>query len=417
MPVSLCPESLIHPQTECRFRNSSPSVDVAAMQSSCREYRRDAPPAIGVVLSYAVHGKHTEVNMVVKNGLEYATSAFLIVHLSKENRAMNRSLSLRHERIIVNQEHTAVRTNTPTVLAAHLSNFAACELTGNPCSAIGGDALQFVFMPANALLFRPGFDRWILQHSMSWCTDQTCADIVIESQENVECRGCLVGWEAALDRLSSRAYKRMQARGYREDDRQSYLHTSSLIHFGALIRAGEVGNAMWRQSPIASFPHEGSFYPVHILRAFSRCGLPSSRFGGALQNGSLLACIDMYQHANATRNARYNGVYMGGCDFEEHLLPTFVWQHYGHLLPAASPPIIARLWISVNNALAYSGANRTANRSASNMAAFGWHLLSHPQQYGHIFGLKAPKQPASMMSNAMSPFRVPPPHAPRDRGV
>ena len=95
---------------------------------------------------------------------------------------------------------------------------------------------------------------------------------------------------------------------------------------------------------------------------------------------------------------------MGGCQLDENLLPTFAWQHYGHLIPASCPPLAVRLWITAAGALRAQGFNRTTDKTSSNFANFGRHLLAHPREFGHIFGLKAPKHEFLHMEMAVKSF-------------
>ena len=384
--------------------------------TSYRGPRQKEPAASGIVLSYAVRGSQTP--NVLRNGLAFVEQASAIVHVGDEpdSASFYRLLSQikvlsrqpHGERIMLNTEHFSISKNAPSVLGAHLSNFRLCEQEGMPCAASGSDGLRFVLMPSNVALFRPGISHWVMQHSMSFCTELRCADLAYDSQKRTGA-WTLAGWEDRVGELAwsreppSPLYTSIQDRGSREDDSQCLNDTASSVHLQTLLRSGDAGNRVWRRKPFGSFPHEGSFYPVHLLRAFVQCALPSSRFEPLLPNGSIADCLGMYQTASSTKDLTYGG-YMGGCQLDENLLPTFAWQHYGHLIPASCPPLAVRLWITAAGALRARGFNRTTDKTNSNFANFGRHLLAHPREFGHIFGLKAPKHEFLHMEMAVKSF-------------
>ena len=386
---------------------------------SCTFYRGPhvkQPTASGIVLSYAVRG--SQAPDVLRNGLAFISQASAIVHLGEEPGTANfhhllaqvRRLSKepRGERIILNKEHFSIHKNSPSVLGAHLSNLEMCEREGMPCAGPGSDGLRFVLMPSNVALFRPGISSWVLQHSMSFCTEPNCADLAYNAQQRTGA-WALAGWQDRVGELAwsreppSPLYTAIQDRGSREDDAQCLNETASSVHLQTLLRSADAGNRVWRRKPIGSFPHEGSFYPVHLLRAFVRCALPSSRFEALLPNGSISDCLSMYQTASSTKEMLYGG-YMGGCQLDENLLPTFAWQHYRHLIPDSCPPLAVRLWITAAGALRAQGRNRTSDRTSSNFAEFGRHLLANPREFGHIFGLKAPKHEFQHMVAGVTSF-------------
>ena len=53
----------------------------------------------------------------------------------------------------------------------------------------------------------------------------------------------------------------------------------------------------------------------------------------------------MFHEAGVTNHSDYRAPDGGGsCGFVEFLLPTFVWQHYAHLISHSSPPTVRRCW-------------------------------------------------------------------------
>tara|TARA_B110000046_G_scaffold31276_2_gene33150 strand:- start:567 stop:1658 length:1092 start_codon:yes stop_codon:yes gene_type:complete len=349
---------------------------------------------------------------VLMNALAYVDRATVLVHVS-QGYGNSTALKLRdskgsHGRLIVNPKSIKINKNSPGVLRAHLSNFLLCDSDGMPCS--GNNSIRFVIMPANAVLFRPGLAQWVLAHSMSFCTDLSCSDL--KEHDYSSCRGCFKGWPAVVDQMAwtqsppSALYSRTQERGLRGDDTECIRSAPASIHLQRMIHAGDTGNRFWRSGPVGTYHHEGSFYPVHVLRAFIRCALPASRFEHAMRVGTISGCIDMFKEASSTQAINYSG-YMGSCQFDENLLPTFVWQHYSHLIPKSSPPVVVLLWISVGNSLK---TNQSAGLVKSHVADFGEHLLAHPEKYGHVFGLKAPlhefPHSALMIPTFLPHFRV-----------
>ena len=89
----------------------------------------------------------------------------------------------------------------------------------------------------------------------------------------------------------------------------------------------------------------------------------------------------MYKAANATRRLAPPRFTLS-CGFEEVLLPTFVRQHYTHLLPSASPPLVWRVWGLTEKAL---------RENVSTAVIFGKRLLANLHQHANLFGLKIPK--------------------------
>ena len=112
------------------------------------------------------------------------------------------------------------------------------------------------------------------------------------------------------------------------------------------------------------FRSEGSFYPLHVLRDFVRCGVSGTPFEEALAQcedcGS--SCCTLYDG----RHARGGGGELerrrsdggrggasvhswqkrvrGACALEEVLLPSFVAQRWVSLIEQSSPPLAMRAW-------------------------------------------------------------------------
>ena len=131
--------------------------------------------------------------------------------------------------------------------------------------------------------------------------------------------------------------------------------------------------------------HEGSFFPVNVLRAFVRCALPGSPFEAGLREPSqpsACPCCEMFLDAGVTNRSSYRMPDGGGsCGFVEYLLPTFVWQHYAHLIPHSSPPTVLRYWgalgaiSNLSESLRFTAGTRIAASDAPRVPASRFEVM------------------------------------------
>ena len=368
----------------------------------------------GVVLSYALTRNGRE--KILANAIEHTGHAAIIVHTSygfdvsryKGIQAKYPSRSLHFNPQQLKIEHK----NAPGVLAAHLSNFAMCEQRELPChpSQPEADDVKFVLMASNSALFRPGLEEWVSRHSMSFCIGNECSDL---EHKGVGYSWTMEGWRPLLAQHAwsqqppSELYLRQRALAASGND--SVVASDGWVAgWVALMRSGKAAHStkhprMWRAAPINLSPHEGAFYPVHVLRAFVHRALPGSAFEESLQHSSRAGgaggrqqcpCCSMYEAARLQPAVSFykDGKLreLGNCGMVETLLPTFVWQHYPSLIATSSPPIVMRVWAELRTA-----ANRTLaarnDAHATRVEALALHLRHARQGYQQVHGLKFPK--------------------------
>lgn len=136
------------------------------------------------------------------------------------------------------------------------------------------------------------------------------------------------------------------------------------------------------------FPHEGSFYPVHLLRSFVHALNATPYFDSIRTHPHRCPCCPLY----GPRYGKSGGG--GACAFEEILLPTFARQHYAHLVPSAAPSVVLRLWLDLH---AVARLNRSASLNALAKA------VQSSRSFGHFFGLKVPRFAYAQLESALEP--------------
>ena len=371
-----------------------------------------------VVVSYAVGGSTSNsVNSVLANALRY-TSGPLIVHVSigAPTWSSGYNQSIHHPRMHVNPTRLRVEKHTPAILAAHLSNWQFCERRAELC---GGQAAgRFVLMSSNSVLIRPGLESFVRQHVAS--NSQSVGIVTVNSSAanitSAEAWECLhdAEWEPAW--ASRQAWRRPLTS-------TSALRSPAYERWGRpvwslLARAPPAG---WASSPLSMGRHEGSFYSFQLMRAFLRA-FEGSQFARAAQlqqdgwpadgvarkDGMAPAGVAPAGVAAATRCECYCFLFagtecafepwasrssmgrasaarcLGGCTFEELLLPTFAAQQ----LPAAQwarapPPAVLHL----------EGAelNEWERDGRRHLLAELPPLIGARPFLAHVFGVKVPK--------------------------
>ena len=330
-----------------------------------------------------------------------------LTHPNAKHRALFQSLIPRLSRVAFNRARLVVAKHSPGILAAHLSNFQMClQMDTMPCGGHAGGDVKFVLLSANQYLLRRGLENWVAAHSMSFCRGDVCTDVAHG--------GAVWGSDAALHGLESANADLVtmaqasplrqvsggqafiastsswspppedargwfapfvkllaQSRGGRLDAPPSAHHLRtwrdavlkrtlndtlwpcSTVADGACSRRPARGSSREAQYPPAwnHHPHEGSFYPVRLLRAFVAALNTSVYFEAMIrqqapgctrrQPSCWCPCCPLY-------GKRYTLVGGGGaCAFEEFLLPTYALQAWSHLLPQAAPPIVLRVWANL----------------------------------------------------------------------
>lgn len=110
----------------------------------------------------------------------------------------------------------------------------------------------------------------------------------------------------------------------------------------------EKPSRLFATRPANLMTHEGSWYPRRILQAF-RQTLSGTPFEATMLHYNTTnprdlqcPCCDLYGVKGPPRLTMYST--QGSCEFDELLLPTFVWQHHKELIARAAPPLAMRAW-------------------------------------------------------------------------
>lgn len=257
--------------------------------------------------SLALRGPALHATWVTQLADRYLQPHTIMVHVS-DGRSANATmvtLSVRAH-LLLNPESRRVAKNGPGILGVHLSNL---ELLLHS-EIHPDDDDKFVLVASNQQFFRPCREH-VLQHSLSFSLGQT-VDV----------------WKSKKDTheglpFPSPKWRALMARLPRQDD--AFIQNNLWFKNWVAWMHSDARPAGWDRSPLTYMPHEGTFYPLHVVRAFS-----------ALLAGSAL---DVHRPCP----------FSGACFYEETLLPTFVWQRYPQLLNGSNgPPIVLRVWSKYN---------------------------------------------------------------------
>lgn len=334
-----------------------------------------------MVVSLALGGPSVAFTALNSVGT-FTTTAHLIVHLSagsnwgagpSEARAKT-WISEHASRVTINERQLQVQAGTPGVLGAHLSNFEVCEQR----RLCNGKNAKFVLMAANVLMLRHGLEQHVAAHSLSFCIhSSSCSDAHL-SGDNQLWREKLgeLSWDprsTSSEDFARAVLLRRMRHSVRTSNDSAAVEDGWIARFVELLRSGHLPPT-WLARPIAQMPHEGSFYPVRVVRDFLRRGFRGSAFEAALQRQQASGshpcpCCDLYDTNTSWKS-------LGSCSFEELLLPTFVWQHHPDLLRAAVPPSVLRVWANLHQ--------------PHNVTRVLCHLVAAPSGLGHFFGIKVP---------------------------
>ena len=345
------------------------------------------------------------------------------VQLSRPMQSWLEARRLRN-RVAINPARLYVEKHEPSVLAVHLSNFRFCEAAGGPCDGAKGQ-LKFVFMAGNSIIVRRGLDAWVNSHSLSFCVGFNSTDL---GKGMVEPTGSGLGdWRRALAdnawNRGSALYNKTQRAVAADNDveiatnqwRSRFVEhmrrVENVTKQRASLNASRrvlTGPWAWRPFPLNEMAHEGSFYPLRILRSFAQHALPASPFGSLFEDtwglsrgrrSNRTSCCQVYIGGCG----RGTTPMAGGCELEELLLPTWVWQHHRHLLKEAAPPLCLRLWASIGRLGRRGEGGARQNRSSR----FSPHnelvqLVAQIHTRGsHAYMLKAPHHEFNHLKEAL----------------
>ena len=286
--------------------------------------RGSSAPAIHV--SLALRGSSSHMHDVARQADQFLAPHTLVTHVSHGSAWGNATaiaLGLRG-RLLLNPLSLRVSKDTPQVLNVHMRNVqllleSLSSSYGGPLSA---DDDKLVILAANQQLFRP-CRHHVLRHTLSFSLGQT-TDIWDDP-----------GRGAATLAFGGADWRGLMARVPKQDD--AFIQRNVWFRDRVDWMHGSERPPGWQSKPLSYMPHEGSFYPLGLLRKF-------------------LARIDGTA-LDTRRPCPYKGLH---CFHEETLLPTFVWQDYAKDVLLAGPdargthgpPIVVRAWSQYNASVA-----------------------------------------------------------------
>ena len=294
-----------------------------------------------VVLSLALYGDSKAQLCTLSNVLGQ-TEAPLIVHFSfnagPRIDPAARALLLESGRGHLNPQRNRVSRLAPGILLSHLSNFEhALRVLRTD------DATRFVWLASNMVLVRPGLEAWVVRHPLSFCVHSTCSDWPCTADEMLSgsCTSRVaerLAWPEA-DWQSTALSSRIRTLAATRDD--AIVRADPWVsHFVDHLDAHPDG--LFESRPAGFTTHEGSWYPRHVLQEFRRA-LVGTTFETAMlrynKSAPRCPCCVLY---GVNGSSFYST--KGSCEFDELLLPTFVWQRHRDLLAHASPALAMRAW-------------------------------------------------------------------------
>jgi len=330
-----------------------------------------------VVLSLALYGNPKAQLCTLENVLGQ-TKAPLVVHYSFTSgpRIATEAVEalIDSGRGYLNPQRNRVSRLAPGILLAHLSNFAhALKVLSTE------DATRFVWLASNMVLVRPGLEAWVARHPLSFCVHVLCSD-----------------WPCTPDELlSGSCTSRLEERlAWPEADGHSTplsdrIRTLAATQDDALVRADPWAShfvdhlsahpdGFFASKPVGFTTHEGSWYPRHVLQEFRR-GLAGTSFEQTMlrynQSAPRCPCCALYGVNGSTLYST-----RGSCEFDELLLPTFVWQYHRDLLKHASPALAMRAW----------QRPKITQRLVRAMDATATAVFANEHRFPHAFAIKVP---------------------------
>jgi hypothetical protein len=299
----------------------------------------------------------------VRAAMHFLDLATLTIHVSLGQHHLERVAARRLESmqaahagtLLINPRHLAVRSGSSSIMGAHLANWMLLERRHK---LLPND--KYVLLAANVFLFRP-CAAFVRAHSLSFMK----AELTDAHVNEADVRSIASQLHAGLSAFPASDRWRMMMKDVamrRDDDvrvrsqSRTFRNMLSRTGFGSRDSSGllylgnDSASATWHRAPYALMPHEGSFYPVWLMRNFV-ANLTGGPFEPEqLMNNSAPGCV-WFPPFN-------------GCAYEEFLLPTFVWQHHYQLaVDAASPIFAARIWLPRKNTLDLSLLLATFNDS------------------------------------------------------
>jgi len=298
-----------------------------------------------VVLSLALYGNPKAQLCTLKNVLGQ-TEAPLVVHYSFVNghRIATEAVEVLWDsgRGHLNPQRNRVGRLAPGILLAHLSNF------DHAVKVLPTDsATRFVWLASNMVLVRPGLEAWVVRHPLSFCVHSTCSDWTCTNDELLrgQCPRRIAERLAWPERDGQTTPLSIRMRTLAETGNDTLVRADPWVsHYVSYLDAYPDAHpdALFASQPVGFTTHEGSWYPRHVLQEF-RKALAGTPFENAMlhynQTAPRCPCCELY---GVNGSSLYST--RGSCEFDELLLPTFVWQYHRDLLARASPALTMRAW-------------------------------------------------------------------------
>mmetsp|Transcript_56576 Transcript_56576/g.93503 ORF Transcript_56576/g.93503 Transcript_56576/m.93503 type:complete len:277 (+) Transcript_56576:84-914(+) len=201
-----------------------------------------------------------------------------------------------------------------------------------PCARRAG---TFVLMASNQVFLRRGLESWVRRHAISREWPSLVMNQSTPTRDLSAHSLGILRWNPAGSHVATPSQLAI-SRG----------NTTYAASFGELLRSSNRPEG-WRASPVRVMHHEGTFYPFALMRAFMQryVGSVFETAAQAQRRGEECPCFCLvykYNHSQcADRDAGGRPGCIGGCTFEELLLPTFAAQRLmPHVWKQASPPAV-----------------------------------------------------------------------------
>lgn len=301
-------------------------------------------------------------------------------------------------RVLFNHRHLAVWKHSTRILTVHLANFLLCLTPPHACSRFP-DA-KFVLLGANQIFWRRGLEPHVGRHALSFCAGFHCNNLdarLTHSTTRDEASALVrdglskLRWVVNASRLWTYVADIVAGRQLQRE-----AHAAPRSAFALLFSSGFAPG--WQAAPINTYPHEGSFYPIALLREFVqslrgsifeeavlRDADPSGAVVAWAKNCSgLMACGCIYSRLSAKIRVGRSPPWNKGsvmCALEESLLPTFIAQrHAASVLQSASPPLALRL----------TSPSTPKNLFEQGLLDDACALMANDSGLAHVFAWKVP---------------------------
>ena len=327
----------------------------------CNRKIAPTPASMQVHVSAALYGNEIAMLTLLSDLERHVQPNLTVVHISKGSPTLSaanlRQWELAPKRTLFNPDRRHVHRGRPSVLVAHLSNLFMLARR-RPAIA---DEDKVVLVAGNQRFFRSCREH-LLSTTLSFMIGQL-VDLRCGSDCDKPSHVFAKPTTYPSSEFARHVRKIRQERdtfldihpyhkGFVRVMRNMVNGTSRVDNVTSWLPriwsddADAASVAFPRAKPLTFMPHEGTFYPFGLLRAFLREVGASvmRRFGHADNSNSSAApppkCVWLGRGSPAP---------CGHESVEEELLPTYIWQrHLPSLLlrnATLGPPMVARVWL------------------------------------------------------------------------